>query len=65
MDADLVLESRFRLEIESPRGKEKRKQVSIRYHREVVEYFKSTGGGWQTRMDEALMEWVKTHSHSA
>lgn len=27
MDAYMVLESRYRLEIESPRGKEKRKQV--------------------------------------
>jgi len=48
-----------------PAGSGRKVQVSIRYHREVVDYFKSTGEGWQTRMDEALMEWVKTHSHSA
>jgi uncharacterized protein (DUF4415 family) len=48
-----------------PAGSGTKVQVSIRYHREVVDYFKSTGEGWQTRMDDALMEWVKTHSHSA
>lgn len=48
-----------------PPGSGRKVQVSIRYHREVLDYFKSTGEGWQTRMDEALMEWVKTHSHSA
>jgi uncharacterized protein (DUF4415 family) len=48
-----------------PAGSGRKVQVSIRYHREVLDYFKSTGEGWQTRMDEVLMEWVKTHSHSA
>jgi uncharacterized protein (DUF4415 family) len=43
-------------------GKKARKiLLSIRYSREVVEYFKSTGEGWQTRMDEALKEWVTSH----
>jgi uncharacterized protein (DUF4415 family) len=28
-----------------------------------LDYFKSTGAGWQVRMDEALADWVKTHSH--
>lgn len=32
--------------------------VSVRYSPEVLEYFKSTGEGWQTRMNEALREWV-------
>ena len=32
--------------------------VSIRYSTEVLQYFKSTGAGWQTRMNEALVDWV-------
>ena len=36
--------------------------VTVRYSAEVVEYFKSTGEGWQTRMNAALREWLKTHS---
>lgn len=32
--------------------------LSVRYSPEVVEYFRSTGRGWQARMDAALKEWV-------
>jgi uncharacterized protein (DUF4415 family) len=32
--------------------------VSVRYSPEVLTYFKATGSGWQTRMNEALLEWV-------
>ena len=35
--------------------------VSVRYSTEVLEYFKSDGAGWQTRMDDALKQWVASH----
>lgn len=35
--------------------------LSLRYSQEVVEFFRSTGAGWQTRMDDALREWVASH----
>jgi uncharacterized protein (DUF4415 family) len=35
--------------------------VTVRYNPEVVAYFKATGAGWQTRMNDALCEWVATH----
>jgi uncharacterized protein (DUF4415 family) len=35
--------------------------VTVRYSAEVVEYFKATGEGWQTRMNEALQQYVKRH----
>src|SRR4051812_36472669 len=41
-----------------PGRKAKKVLLSMRYSPEVVEYFKSTGEGWQSRMDEALREWV-------
>lgn len=41
-----------------PGRKAKKVLLSLRYSPEVVEYFKSTGEGWQTRMDEALKQWV-------
>ncbi|WP_133512077.1 BrnA antitoxin family protein [Candidatus Thiosymbion oneisti] len=34
--------------------------VSIRLSPEVVEYFKSTGKGWQTQMDAVLMAYVNS-----
>ncbi len=50
------------------RGKQKQPTkiaVTLRYSPEVVEYFKSTGDGWQMRMDEALKEWINNHPHAA
>lgn len=38
-----------------------KERITIRLSREVVEAFRATGEGWQTRMDSALKEWMKTH----
>lgn len=35
--------------------------ITVRYSPEVVEYFRSTGEGWQTRMNDALRAYVKRH----
>ncbi|EAS2063840.1 BrnA antitoxin family protein [Salmonella enterica subsp. enterica] len=35
--------------------------VNIRYSPEVVEAFRATGNGWQTRMNAALIDWLKQH----
>lgn len=37
-----------------------KQSVSIRYSPEVIAYFKATGAGWQTRINEALRDWVAT-----
>lgn len=44
-----------------PGKKHKKVLLSVRYSPEVVDYFRSTGEGWQTRMDDALKEWVSAH----
>src|SRR5436305_13616432 len=44
-----------------PGKRAKKVLLSVRYSAEVVEYYKSTGEGWQTRMDDALKEWVEAH----
>jgi uncharacterized protein (DUF4415 family) len=36
-----------------------KKLVSLRLSREVVEHFKSTGSGWQSRIDETLRKALK------
>lgn len=33
--------------------------VSLRLSREVVDHFKASGDGWQTRIDEALKDLIK------
>lgn len=35
--------------------------LSVRYSQEVVDYFRSTGDGWQARMDGVLRAYVKQH----
>ena len=39
-----------------------KERITIRLSREVVEQFRETGAGWQTRVDAALREWLKSHS---
>ncbi len=48
-----------------PRSENKKLLVSVRYSPEVVAYFKSTGEGWQSRMDGVLREYVTRHSRNA
>ena len=48
-----------------PKSGNKKLLVSVRYSPEVVEYFKSTGEGWQSRMDGVLYKYVARHSRSA
>ena len=36
-----------------------KKLVSLRLSREVIEHFKATGEGWQSRIDETLRKAVK------
>jgi uncharacterized protein (DUF4415 family) len=47
-----------------PRSKKKKLLVSIRYSVEVVEYFRSTGEGWQSRMDGVLRAYVDRQKRS-
>jgi uncharacterized protein (DUF4415 family) len=44
-----------------PPQSHKKVMLTVRYSTEVIEYFKSTGKGWQTRMDEVLREYVDSH----
>ena len=35
--------------------------TTIRLSPEVIDYFKAGGRGWQTRIDEALRDWIGKH----
>ena len=41
-----------------------KERITIRLSRDVVERFRATGEGWQTRLDAALRDWLQTHSPS-
>jgi uncharacterized protein (DUF4415 family) len=44
-----------------PKSENKKLLVSVRYSPEVLSYFRSTGDGWQSRMDGVLQEYVSKH----
>ena len=48
-----------------PKSANAKQLVSVRYSPEVLEYFKSTGEGWQSRMDRVLFEYVTRHPRRA
>lgn len=48
-----------------PKSDKKKLLVSVRYSPEVVAYFKSTGAGWQSRMDGVLRKYVERQSRGA
>jgi uncharacterized protein (DUF4415 family) len=41
-----------------PKSENPKQLVSVRYSQEVLVYFRSTGDGWQSRMDGVLREYV-------
>jgi uncharacterized protein (DUF4415 family) len=45
-----------------PRAERPKTPVTIRLSQEIAEAFRATGKGWQTRMNAALADWLKTHS---
>lgn len=45
-----------------PGAKTPKQALTVRYDVEIIEAFKATGRGWQTRMNAALKDWLKTHS---
>lgn len=36
--------------------------TTVRFDREVLDAFRTTGRGWQSRMNDALKEWLKEHA---
>lgn len=45
-----------------PAGSGKKEQVAIRIDSDVLAAFRASGAGWQTRMNAALRDWLKSHS---
>ena len=40
-----------------------KERITIRLSPDVVQRFRATGDGWQTRVDAALQDWLKTHGN--
>jgi len=57
-DAEL---SQFKRGRGRPLGSGKKEQVTLRLDAQILEQFRATGSGWQTRINDALMDWAKHH----
>ena len=44
-----------------PKAEVTKERITIRLSRDVVTQFRSTGEGWQTRMDSALRQYITEH----
>ncbi|MBN3965620.1 BrnA antitoxin family protein [Pseudomonas gregormendelii] len=45
-----------------PKADVVRERITIRLEPDVLAQFKASGPGWQTRMNAALADWLKTHT---
>ncbi len=62
-DATALLQEEIaRRRVGRPAGSGNKEQVSIRLDRSVLAAFRGTGKGWQTRVNDALVDWLKHHS---
>lgn len=52
---------RKKLNVRGPQKAPTKERITIRLSPEVVQRFRDTGHGWQTRVDSALKEWLKSH----
>lgn len=52
---------RNKLNIRGPQKSPTKERITIRLSPEVVQRFRASGDGWQTRVDAALKDWLKSH----
>jgi uncharacterized protein (DUF4415 family) len=45
-----------------PLGSGSKTQVTLRLDVEVIQKFKASGDGWQTRINDALKSWIRSHA---
>ena len=50
-----------KLNVRGPQKAPIKERITIRLSPEVVQRFRATGDGWQTRVDTALKDWLKSH----
>ena len=51
-----------KLRTRGPQKAPTKERITIRLSPEVVQPFRDTGDGWQSRLDAALKDWLKSHT---
>lgn len=44
-----------------PKSASPKVALTVRYDADIIDAFKAGGDGWQTRMNHALRDWLRTH----
>ena len=52
---------RKKVGVRGPQKTPTKERITIRLSPDVVERFRATGEGWQTRVDAALQVWLRKH----
>ena len=52
---------RKKVGIRGPQKEPTKERITIRLSPDVVQRFRATGEGWQTRVDAALQDWLRKH----
>jgi uncharacterized protein (DUF4415 family) len=50
-----------KLNVRGPQKTPTKERITIRLSPEVVQRFRDTGDGWQSRVDTALKDWLKSY----
>ncbi len=53
--------SAYRRKRGRPAGSGAKEQIALRVDKDVLAQFRAGGPGWQTRMNEALKAWLRSH----
>jgi uncharacterized protein (DUF4415 family) len=56
---------RRKVGVRGPQKLPTKERITIRLSSKVVQSFRATGEGWQTRVDVALQDWLKKHNPAA
>lgn len=56
------LQAKLGMRRRGPQKDPTKERITIRMSTKVVQRFRSTGPGWQARVDAALEDWLNTHS---
>jgi len=65
IEPDTKSDGEQKLRLPGHRGRQKRPTkvlVTMRFSPEILAYFKASGDGWQTRMNDVLREYVEQNS---
>ena len=54
----------LRAKLRGPQKSPVKVPTTIRFDADVLATLKASGKGWQTRVNEAIRDWLKTHSPS-